>query len=42
MVDHLYQEPEDNLVMGSFVFNNIDAEESEQEKNNPEKMKKKW
>ena len=36
MVDHLYKEAEDNLVMGSFVFDNIDAEESEQEKSNPE------
>ena len=31
MVDHLYKEPKNNLVMGSFVFDNIDAEESEQE-----------
>ena len=41
MVDHLYKEPEDDLVMGSFVFDNIDAEESEQEKNNPEKKRRK-
>ena len=41
MVDHLYNEPEDNLVMGSFVFDNNDAEESEQEKNNPEKKRRK-
>ena len=41
MVDQLYKEPEDNLVMGSFVFDNIDAEESEQEKNNPEKKRRK-
>ena len=41
MVDHLYKEPEDNLVMRSFVFDNIDAEESEQEKNNPEMKKRK-
>ena len=29
MVDHLYKEPDDNLVMGSFVFDNIGAKESE-------------
>ena len=40
MVDHLYKKSEDNLVMGSFVFDNIDAEESEQEKNNPEKKRR--
>ena len=46
MVDHLYKEPEDSLVMGSFVFDNIGAEESEQEKTiqkrKGEMMKKKW
>ena len=40
MVDHLYKKSEDNLVMGSFVFDNIDAEESEQEKSNPEKKRR--
>ena len=41
MVDYLYKESEDNLVVESFVFDNIDAEENKQEKNNPEKKRRK-
>ena len=45
MVDHLYKEPEDNLVMGSFVFDDVMPKKASKkktiQKRKGEKMKKK-